>query len=190
MSDVRARNWLFVCYPESMPADWEELIDAWGVTVYLSPVHDLDVRKDGTLKKSHYHGVICFDGNKSYGQVLALCSQLGCATVKVCNSIVNSLRYLIHLDSPDKAQYCISDVRTWGRADLSAIYDKTSKEAIKDVESIIFFINSYSITEFSELVDFLLSEYPDELFSAAIKNHVFLRSYLQSRVFMARQFDN
>lgn len=183
MADARSRNWLFVCYPESMPEEWEDVIASWGVTVYLSPLHDCDVKKDGTLKKPHYHGIIAFDGNKSYGQTLSLAAGLGCNTVKVCNSIVNAMRYLVHLDNPDKARYELSDIKTWGHADLSCIYSKTQKEAIQDLEDIIVFINQYSITEFSELCDFLLNEYPTELFPSAIKNHAFLRSYIQSRYF-------
>lgn len=187
MADARARNWLFVCYPESMPEDWEELISSWGVTLYLSPLHDADVKKDGTYKKPHYHGIITFDGNKSYGQVLALVAGLGCATVKVCNSIVNAMRYLVHLDNPEKAQYNLCDIKTWGHADLSCIYAKSAKETIQDLNDIICFINAYNITEFSELCDFLMIEYPEQLFPAAIKNHGFLRSYIQSRYFSARR---
>lgn len=185
MADARSRNWLFVFYPESAPEDWQDLIAEWGVTCYVSPLHDADVKKDGTYKKPHYHGILCFDGNKSYGQALSLVAGLGCSTCKVCNSITNAMRYLCHLDSPDKARYEVGDIKTFGHADLSCLYDKTSRERIQDLEDIICLVKQFNITEFSELCDYLCCEVP-ELFPTAVKNHAFVKSYIQSTYFIRR----
>ncbi len=186
MADARARNWLFLFYPESCPEDWEDVISSWGVTAYVSPLHDMDTKKDGTLKKPHYHGVLTFEGMKSYKQVLALVEMLGCATALVCNSIQNAIRYLCHMDNPDKAQYNINDLRTFGHADLSACYVRSSAETEADCMEIINLARQLNIYEFSDLVEFIIDQYPDTLFPVLRSNHAFIRSFCQGMYMRSR----
>lgn len=186
MADARARNWLFVFYPESCPEEWDEVISSWGVTCYVSPLHDMDVKKDGELKKPHFHGVLTFEGKKSYTQVLALVSQLGCATCLVCNSIQNALRYLCHMDNPEKAQYNIDKLRTFGRADLSAVYARSASETEADCIEIINIARQFNIYEFSDLVELVVDQYPDTLFPVLRANHAFIRSFCQGMYLRSR----
>ena len=104
-------------------------------------------------------------------------------TAKVCNSFVNALRYLTHMDNKDKVQYDVTDILTWGHADLSAMYDKSSREENEDLLDILRLIDFYNLSEFSELVLFLAQEYPNDLFPTLRKNHMFLKNYMQSRHF-------
>ena len=186
MADMRARNWLFVFYPESCPDDWVDIIEGWGCTCYVSPCHDSDVTPEGELKKPHYHGVLSFEGKKSYRQVVNLVSDLGCSTAKVCNSLHNALRYLAHLDNPDKAEYSVEDVRTFGHADLSHLYARTEFDADSDVLAILRIARDNNLWEFCDLIEFIAEQYPRDLFPVVRSNHAFIRSYLQSRVFRMR----
>lgn len=69
---VKARNFAFIIYPESIPEDWEDSLSKLGVPMAVSPLHDLDeterkfedmsenekaiVRNGGKVfKKPHYH---------------------------------------------------------------------------------------------------------------------------------------
>lgn len=185
MSGVRSRNWLFVFYPDSAPVDWQDVIEGWGVSCYISPLHDSDVSADG-LKKPHWHGVLSFEGNKSYEQVLGLVSQLGCSTAKVCNSLHNSVRYLCHLDSPKKFLYDVSDVRIFGHADLSALYVKNDAELTADILDVLKLIRQLEIREFSELVNYVMDNCCDEYFQTVLKNTLFLKNYLSSVYFASR----
>lgn len=187
MADVRARVWLFVFYPDSAPEDWESVIDGWGCTCYVSPLHCLDKTAQGGIKKPHYHGIVSFEGNKSYGQVLSLASELGCSIVKVCNSFKNSLRYLCHLDHPDKAQYDLHDVKFFGHADLSALYERTDSEINADVSDLLVLIRQLGLCEFSDLVDYVVDNIYDTHFESLRKNYDFLRCYMQNRVFKAHK---
>ena len=173
-------------YPESAPDDWEEVIDSWGVTCYVSPLHDMDVNKHGELKKPHYHGVLTFEGNKSYGQIMSLVAALGCNTALVCNSIHNALRYLCHMDNPDKAQYDISDVRTFGHADLSALYLKTEAETNSSVLEILNIARQYRLWEFSDLCEIIMDNYPDDLFPVLRNNHAFIRAFCQGMLYKVK----
>ncbi|HCT7949063.1 TPA: replication protein [Enterococcus faecium] len=69
---VKARNFAFIIYPESIPEDWEVCLSKLGVPMAVSPLHNLDeserkfedmsenekaiVRNGGKIfKKPHYH---------------------------------------------------------------------------------------------------------------------------------------
>jgi len=71
-SDVKARNFAFILYPESIPNDWTDCLERLGVPMAVSPLHDRDVTErkfedltedekaivnaGGTVyKKPHYH---------------------------------------------------------------------------------------------------------------------------------------
>lgn len=179
MREVKTRNWLAVFYPDSAPEDWEDVIDAWQVTAYVSPLHDMDERKGGGFKKAHYHLVVCFDGPKSYSAALSMICELGCATVKPANSLSGSLRYLCHMDSPGKAQYCVSDIVTFGHADLSAIYQKTDGEVSRDCKDLVSLVRTLGVNEFSTLVNVVMEDYP-EYFDTLRGQTAFFRAYLMS----------
>ena len=38
--NIKKRNWAFVLYPESAPADWLERLQATGLPGAISPLHD------------------------------------------------------------------------------------------------------------------------------------------------------
>ncbi|MFW7433984.1 Rep family protein [Vagococcus carniphilus] len=63
----RGRNWGIVVYPESLPENWKDIIRQEPIAV--SPLHDKDVNPDGEKKKSHYHLVLNYKGNKSFEQI-------------------------------------------------------------------------------------------------------------------------
>lgn len=51
-STLKKRNWAFIVYPESAPADWKERLQAKGLQCAISPLHDKDLNPDNTLKTS------------------------------------------------------------------------------------------------------------------------------------------
>ena len=59
-SVVKKRNWAFVCYPESMPKNWLEILQETGSPIAISPLHDKDKDPDEKEKKAHYHVIICW----------------------------------------------------------------------------------------------------------------------------------
>ena len=56
--NVKKRNWAFVLYPESAPADWKEQLQLSGLMGAISPLHDKDINPTGGPKKAHYHVVL------------------------------------------------------------------------------------------------------------------------------------
>lgn len=47
--NIKKRNWAFVLYPESAPADWREQLQKTGLQCAISPLHDKDMNPDLSL---------------------------------------------------------------------------------------------------------------------------------------------
>jgi hypothetical protein len=88
------------------------------VSGFISPLHDKDFNADGEIKKPHWHVILCFNGLKSYEQIVDLTSQLNATAPQDCKDVRSYARYLCHLDNPEKAQYEISEVECLGGADF------------------------------------------------------------------------
>lgn len=122
--DERTRNWTIVVYPDSAPENWLDVIAGLHVPAFVSPIHDSDVRADGTEKKAHYHVVLCFKGKKSVAQIQAISDQLSGVRVDwehcAVGDLTGMVRYLVHFDDADKHQYSVEDIQTFGGADVLA----------------------------------------------------------------------
>lgn len=115
--DTRARNFATVIYPESVPANWKDILSDAHIPVFVSPLHDKDINPTGEPKKPHYHVIVMYEGKKSREQVLELFSSFGGVGLEVVSSVRGYARYLCHLDNPEKAQYDTSDVLCLGGSD-------------------------------------------------------------------------
>ena len=148
-SQGRARTWLFIAYPESVPEKWEQILTDYGVPWVHSPLHDRDRNEDGSPKKPHWHVLVKFSGKKSFRQVQEITDRLNATIPQKCMDIDGSLRYFIHKDNPDKAQYRQSDIVAWG-IDFSRHMKDSAEhdELIMQIEDYVFKNN---ITEYSDL---------------------------------------
>lgn len=119
--EKRYRNFATVVYPESAPINWIEILEEMIIPVLISPLHDKDYNSDGSLKKAHYHVMICFDGVKSVEQVRVLFEKINGVGCEIVNSLRSYARYLVHMDNPDKAQYNHQNVIAFGGIDYQRI---------------------------------------------------------------------
>ena len=57
MAKEKARYFTFLLYPESTPQDWQTKLEALGVPIAISPLHDKDLSsvEGQKYKKAHYH---------------------------------------------------------------------------------------------------------------------------------------
>lgn len=118
----RVRVWQFIVYPESAPADpWVVLRD-FCVPFVVSPLHDKDVNADGSPKKPHWHVIYIFDGPHSYEQMKEISDSVNAAPpVRVLN-VRGAVRYLIHLDDPEKYQYHLGELKSFCGLDVSKYF--------------------------------------------------------------------
>ena len=169
MAETRSKYWATIVYPESAVCGWLELLQSLGVQAVLSPLHDRDEYdytdekkgfKKGDKKKPHYHLVFLFDSLKGSQQVKEITDKIKSVGQLKVLSISGTIRYLTHKDCKDKAQYDEKDLVSIGGADIQK-YLKTETEKDEDLNKQFFSISNlcvqFNLFEFSDLVDFLLS---------------------------------
>lgn len=146
---TRTRNWACIVYPESAKEEWQEYLEELGCGIAISPLHDKDKNKDGTIKKAHYHVIIAFDSVKSYEQVHKIVKSIPSKEGKEAStipqeiqSIKGAVRYLIHLDNKNKVQYNQEEIRCLGGFDVSR-YIQNSEDKDKEEESKIKEVLAY-----------------------------------------------
>lgn len=195
----RTRTWLFLVYPTkemcekfdlsydgrdgygSCPDNWREILDSFHVPWVESPLHDADINGDGTEKKPHWHIMLLFDSVKSYEQVSIFSSAvIGSFPVK-CRSMRGSIRYFLHLDNPDKAQYKRVDMHGHCGADVDKLLELSTSEKSVLLNQIFDFIVENNIVEYADILDYSRlwrSDWYDLIVSSYT---LVLRTYLQSR---------
>lgn len=188
----RTRNWSFILYPDSenLDSDWRDVLDEMGLQVAISPLHDKDVKKDGSLKKAHYHVIIVFDSVKDRSQVQEICKRIGANSQpeRILN-LRGAMRYLTHLDSPKKAHYKAVDVEVIGGLDYASIVDSPKEQEQKNsgqIGSIINIMAEKEIWNFAELAEYLLTE-EIELFETYRKNAYFFGQYFKTKRFFYKE---
>lgn len=117
--------------------------------------HDHDVKEDGSPVKTHFEILFKFPQIKSIN-VIAAGLQVPVTAINWRKNWVKSVRYLAHLDQPDKYQYPIETVICEDRRDYKYLrLEEVDKET--DHISLIFdFIDSHSHYSMKDLQDFAL----------------------------------
>lgn len=159
--ETRTRNWWFVLYPESAPPDWRDTLDELHIQYAISPLHDRDVDANGELKKPHWHVILVFEGVKSYSQIKEITDSLNAPIPQAVNGLVGTVRYLVHRDNPDKAQYPAEEIVCGGGFDIAEVMNRSASDKRRIVREIYEFISMNDITEFYQLTDYAYHYNPD-----------------------------
>ena len=180
MKRITGRSWAFVIYPESMPANYEEIIQETGLPFAISPLHDKDLDPTGEAKKPHYHCIVYYENATTLKNVKEnVCERLnGTIPIKL-ESMRGMYRYHIHLDNPDKYQYDDRDRKFYNGFDIDLASKLTKTEIEKLIREILDFIEDNAIMEYRDLV-FCLKPYPN-LHSVACNNTVLFNTYIKSK---------
>lgn len=160
MADNRKRNFETIVYPESCPSDWLDIITALKVPCFVSPLHDSDINANGEPKKPHYHVMLMFEGKQNPDTVKEMCVSFGGVGMEIVRTVRGSARYLCHMDNPDKAQYSISDVKSFAGADYYSIISLAS-DRYYCISEMISFVKEERILFFSDLLEYAASNRED-----------------------------
>lgn len=180
----RTRNWAFVFYPgDSAPDNWQQILDALHVKCLVSPLHNRDVNEDGSAKgqpkKDHRHGLLMYDGPKTYEQVCEDLAPLNGQVPVVAKSVTGVSRYMTHMDNPEKAQYSKEDVVELGGASWAACALSETDQVSQILDEIESWCDEYSITSYRHLCRYARAERPD--WTPVIRrNTIHLSAYLRS----------
>lgn len=180
--ETRTRNWTIVLYPESAPDNWRDIIDDMHIEWIESPLHDKDINANGEVKKPHWHVLLMFGSVKSFSQVKELTVKLNAPIPEKCHNSKAMVRYMAHLDNPDKAQYDISKIVSHGGVDIFEMLRPNASERYSLIGEMIIFIRQHCIIEFQDLLDYALVNRNDDWFPLLCDNSAFvITNYIKSQ---------
>lgn len=167
---LSARLWAWIAYPESMPEDWQNIVEGWHIPVIVSPLHDCDVDSNGELKKPHYHMMCVLNGSCSIDKMLEITETICVRHVEKLLSRMSYERYLCHLDSPDKYQYDVAQVQCFGGIRPQFLLDEEFRDG---AVALYRLIDSRGFTVFDDFCKCVFFEYPELLGALARYNSLF-----------------
>lgn len=178
--NIKKRNWALVLYPESAPENWKEILTQTGLEIAISPLHNKDKQPDGTLKKAHYHIILCYPGPTTYNVVRSLTEQLNAPMPIPLESVKGMYRYLTHRDDPDKYQYDEREIQTLGGFDIRDFSDLsvTDKARIKGELTKLIYENG--ITEYADFINSVMALDKMDYFIVASSNTIYFNTYIRS----------
>ncbi len=185
--NVKKRNWAFVLYPESAPADWREQLQKTGLPVAISPLHDQDVNATGEPKKPHYHVMVFYQGPTAFSVVERYTKSLNQPIPQPVEQVKGYYRYLTHKDNPEKAQYDEADIQTLNGFDIRDFVEMSKSEVTKYLREVQQFVMDNRILEYADLMEILIQggESMKNWYDVASSHTMFFQAYLQSRRYRA-----
>ena len=178
----RHRNWAVVVYPDSAPDNWRDMLDDLHIEWVESPLHEFDVNPTGECKKAHWHILLMFGGVKTYDQVREVLEPLKCPRPEPCLSLKGAVRYMAHLDNPEKFQYAASEIKAHGGVDLAELLRPSASDRYAAINEMCDYIKATGITEFQDLMDYARTEKFDSWFPLLCDNSAFVvAQYIKSQ---------
>lgn len=180
--ETRTRNWTIVVYPDSAPENWRDIIDEWHIEWVESPIHDKDMNADGTPKKAHWHVLLMFGSVKAYEQVIELIEPLNCPIPKKCHNAKSLVRYMAHLDNPDKVQYDSAAIVAHGGVCIADLLKPSSSERYTYIREMCEWCNENDCTEFMDLMNYAMVERMEDWFPLLCDNSSYVMTqFLKSK---------
>lgn len=174
-------NIAFEVYLDSAPENWLQILRDTYLPLAISPLHDKDINDDGTPKKPHYHGIICWSGPTTPRRVLALIKdELHCPYPQDLLSVVGYYQYFWHKNNPEKYQYDPDLIQSFNGFD-PAKFDKMS-ESEKDRIAcrIERFIDIYRVIEYRTLCYLLRETNKHVEYNFVRHNSIHFKAYITS----------
>lgn len=173
--DTRTRNWSCIIYPgESAPDNWRDIIEEEHIEWIESPLHDKDVNADGEPKKAHLHILLMFGGVKTEEQVKEITDKLNCPNPQKVHNAKSLVRYMAHLDNPEKARYSISDIKAHGGVDIAEMLRPSSSERYSLINEMLEYIEDNDIVEFEDIVNIARCSRFDDWFPLLCDNSAYI----------------
>lgn len=181
--DERSRVWTFVGYPgDSLPENWQAILNEMQLTWACSPEHSADVNGDGSEKKNHIHFCLKFPSNKSFEQIKEISDKLGAPIPQPVRNIVKMCRYFLHLDNPDKTQYQRKDCKQSLDFDIDQYLSLTESQRQELLRELLSYCRANAIVDMCELDDYIADNKP-EWFDVFIHYSAHIYRILKSRIY-------
>lgn len=180
----RTRAWATIIYQESAPDCWRETLQGYMVQTFVSPLHDADLKEDGSPKKPHFHVLMMYDGVKTPEQAREIFESFGGVGCEPVQSVRGYARYLCHLDNPEKHQYSPDDVCSYCGADyLSAICQQVDKYAA--IAQMMQWVAENDVVAYSDLLEYAATNRQDWFRVLCDSGTMVIMEYIKSRSWKA-----
>ena len=187
----RSRNWAVIFYPEDLPDDWQGILSEQHFGWIEGPLHDQDTNADGSPKKPHVHTLLMFGGVKTAEQVGKLLKEsfgesetgsiIGVATPQQATDRSSVVRYMAHMDNPEKAQYDPADIVGHNGADPAEILRYSATEKREMVLAMEEFIEQNNITELADFSAAIRYDRPEWHVILSTQMRVYFNAFIRSR---------
>lgn len=177
-SNERYRNWSFIIYPDSMPANYIDILRSLMIQACISPLHS-----PADDLKEHYHVVLLFGSVKSYEQVLSITKLFNGSFPIPVHDIRRYVRYLIHIDNPEKEQFSgMEQIQAFGGLDVGKYFSMSQINKRDISREIMGFIKDNPSIMYCDLIDYCLNERLDwlELLQSNLAVNKVITEYLWS----------
>lgn len=186
-SNIKKRNWAFVVYPESAPENWIEQLQKTGLQCVISPLHDKDKDPTGEVKKAHYHVIAIYSGPTSFNVVKGLTDSFNAPVPQALEQVRGYFRYLTHKDNPEKYQYDEKEIQTINGFNIADFVELSKSEVSEIKKTLQALIRNENITEYADLMDYLLDSEKTLEYDVACNNTYFFDKYIASKRNKANQ---
>lgn len=151
--DGRSLCWTFIVYPDSAPEEWRKTLDTEMIPWVESPLHEGEKNPDNeTEKKSHWHILLIFHTKKSFDQIREISKSLNATTPQICRNAKGLVRYMVHMDNPEKKQYSVSDIISHCGADVASYLRATGAARYELIAEMMDFVKQNNVVEIKELL--------------------------------------
>jgi hypothetical protein len=167
----------------SAPDNWSDVIDAEHIQWVESPLHDKDVNEaDEEQKKPHWHILLLFEGVKSYEQVKEITDKLNATIPQKVASTKGLVRYMAHMDNPEKYQYDKTKIIGHGGVDVAEYLKPVNSSRYLLIGEMRQWVEDNACSEFYMLFDYAFSEKFDDWFPLLCDNSAYIMGeYIKSR---------
>lgn len=187
---ARTRNWAVIFYPEDLPENWQEKVDELMCRWIEGPLHDQDVNPDGTPKKAHVHTLFMFDAVKNHAQVADMLKRafgesesgsiIGVADPQQATDRSAVVRYMAHLDHPNKVQYDVADIKGHNGADPAEVLRYSATETIQMMIDMEEYIEEHGIMELADFSKAIRYDRPEWYTILATKQTRYFSDFIRS----------
>lgn len=190
---LKKRVWTCVVYPDSLPADWIDLLKQSGLKCAISPLHDRDYNPElkNTIaqvaeenrepKKPHYHLILVYGNTTTFNNVSKFTQGVLCGTIpQALESVEGMYRYFTHKDNPEKAQYSEKDIQTFNGFNIRNFKELKSGDRQNIKIELVKIIIEKDFIEYADFMNYLISLEDQDYFDVASTQTVFFKAYLAS----------
>ena len=102
--------------------------------------------------------ILSYKGNKSFEQIDEIARLLHAPIPQRVNSLTGAVRYLTHMDNPEKYQYESSDIRAYGGFDVDSALSLSTGDKRQMLREMIDFIKDNEIIHLVDFTNYCLSD--------------------------------